>query len=62
MLRLPVILDDLMPGGVGLSGEQRDQLVRALAVVERRNQRLHDADRTVVGARIAPGFEVVRFV
>ena len=34
--------------------------MRALAVVERSNQRLNDADGSVVGAGIAPGFEFVR--
>ena len=36
--------------------------MRALAAVERRNQRLNDADRSVVGASIAPGFEFVRLI
>ena len=36
--------------------------MRALARVERRDQRLDDADGSVIGARIAPGFEVMRFI
>ena len=62
MLLLPVGLHDFVAAGVGLPGEHRHQLVRALAVVQRRDQRLHDAHRAVVGARVAPGFEIVRLV
>jgi hypothetical protein len=33
--------------------------VRGLSFVERRDQRLHDRDRAVVGASVAPGLERV---
>ena len=42
--------------------EQGDKFERALAVVKRSDQRLDDADRAVVGAGVAPGFELVRCV
>ena len=51
-----------MPAGVGLPGEHRHKFVRALTVIERRDQRLHDAYRAVVGAGVAPGFEIVGLV
>ena len=35
--------------------------MRALVLIERFDQRLHDGDCTVEGARIAPGFEVMSF-
>ena len=60
VLLLPVGADEIVSGGVGLAGEQRDEFDRALAVIERRDQRLDDADGAVVGAGIAPGFEFVR--
>ena len=62
MLLLPVGLHDFVSAGIGLPGEHRHQFVRALAVVERRDQRLHDAHRAVIGAGVAPGFEIVRLV
>ena len=62
MLLLPVGLHDFVPAGIGLPGEHGNQFVRALTVVERRDQRLHDAYRAVVGAGIAPRFEIVRLV
>ena len=34
----------------------------ALAVVKRSDQRLNDTDRAVIGAGIAPGFELVRLI
>ena len=62
VLLLPVGADEIVSGGVGLAGEQRDEFQRALAVIERSDQRLDDADGSVVGAGIAPGFEFVRRV
>ena len=47
---------------LSLAGEQRDKFNCALAVVKRRNQRLDDARRAVVGASVTPGFEFVRRV
>ncbi len=51
-----------MAAGVGLPGQHRHQFVRALAVVQRGNQRLHDAHRAVVSAGVAPGLEIVGLV
>ena len=36
--------------------------MRALAAIKRSDQRLHDAHGAVVGARIAPSFQIVRIV
>ena len=62
MLLLPVGLHDFVAAGIGLSGEHGHQFAGALAVVQRRDQRLHDAHRAVIGAGVAPGFEIVGFV
>ena len=62
VLLLPVGLHDFVAARCRPAGEHGDQFVRALAVVERRDQRLHDAHRAVVGAGIAPGLQIVRFV
>ena len=62
LLLLPVRARRVVSGGVGLAREQRDEFVRALAVIQRSNQRLNDADCAVVCAGIAPGFELVRLV
>ena len=35
--------------------------MRGLALVERRDEWLDDGNRTIEGARVRPGFEVVRF-
>ena len=35
--------------------------MRALALIERLDQRLDDRDRAVVGARVAPRFEIMSF-
>src|SRR5258708_19698012 len=59
VLRLPVVLDNLKPRSVRLPVEQRNQFMRALAVVERGNQRLDNAHRTVVGASVAPLLQIV---
>ncbi len=45
-----------------LPGEHSHQFMRALAGVQRRNQRLHNAHRAVISASIAPCFEIVRLV
>ena len=61
VLFLPVGLNEIVSGCGGVSGEDGDDFVGALAVVERLDQRLNDADGAVVGAGIAPGFEIVSF-
>ena len=61
VLLLPVCLDEIASCEAGLSSQDGDDFMGALAAVERLNQRLNDADRAVVGAGIAPGFEIVRF-
>ncbi len=62
VLLLPVGADKIVSRCVGLAREQSDEFQRALAVVERRNQRLDDADGAIVGASIAPGFEFMRCI
>src|SRR2546430_4305414 len=37
------------------------RFTRGVRVVQRRNERLNHAESAIEGARIAPGFEVVRF-
>ena len=41
--------------------QHRQQLDRRLAVEQRRNERLTDADRSVVGSSVAPRFEWMSF-
>ena len=60
-LALPVFLDQIVSRFVGLSGQRRDHFVRGLAAVERRDQRLDEADGSVEAADIAPGFQIMRF-
>ena len=62
MLLLPVGLHDFMSAGVGLSREHRNHFAGALALVQRRNQRLNDADGAIVGAAVTPCFEIVGLV
>ena len=61
VLLLPVGLNEIMPCETGLARKNGDDFVRALAAIERLDERLNDADRSVVGAGIAPGFKIVRF-
>ena len=60
-LTLPILLDQLVSGFVRLTGECCDHFVRVLAAVERRDERLDEADGSVVAADIAPRFQIVRF-
>ena len=62
VLLLPVGTDQIVSRGIGLPGEQCDKFMGALAVVERSDQRLNDTDRAVIGAGIAPGFELMRLI
>src|SRR5262249_51950779 len=62
VLRFPVILNEVVLRCGGLAKQERNQLCRSSSVVKRRNQRLHDADGSVVSARVAPGLEIVRLV
>src|SRR5580692_11307257 len=57
VLLLPVGADEIVSSRVGLAGEQRDEFQRALAVVEWSDQRLDDADGSVISAGVAPCFE-----
>ena len=41
--------------------ESCERFTRGMRVIERRDQRLNHAERTVESARVAPGLEVVRF-
>src|SRR5581483_2971240 len=61
MFRLPVVLNDLVAGWLVLPSDVTQELDSTLAVIKRSNQRLHDADRAVISARIPPGLEVVGF-
>ena len=56
----PVLADEVVTRTLAF-GQRRQHFVRRLAAVERRDQRLHDAHRAVVGAHVAPRFEEVRF-
>ena len=44
-----------------LAEEKLHDLVNALAVVKRLDQRLNDRHRSVVGTRVAPAFEIMLF-
>ena len=62
VLLLPVGADEIVTCGVGLAVEQGDKFERALAVIKGCDQRLDDASRAVIGAGVAPSFELVRRV
>ncbi len=61
VLFLPVLLNQIVSGETRLAGENRDDFVRGLAAIQRLDQRLNDAHCAVIGAGIAPRFEIVRF-
>ena len=56
LLFLPVLLHQIVACQARLSGKNRDDFVRRLAAIKWFDQRLHDADRPVVSAGIAPRF------
>ncbi len=56
----PIVLHDLERPASGLAGEGGQHLVRRVSVVQRRDQRLHQRDRPVVGTRVTPALERVR--
>ena len=56
VLLLPVSLDEIVSSETGLARKDGDDLVRALAAVERLDEGLNDADRSIVRADIAPRF------
>ena len=58
-LALPILADDVVTRGLGRSDQGVKKFVFALAVVERRDQRLKDRVSAVVGAAIAPLLKVV---
>ncbi len=60
VLFLPVALDEVMSGDARLAREDGDNFVRTLATIKRLDERLNDADRSIVGAGITPGLEIVR--
>ena len=60
MLRGPVALDDLVTAALRLIGEHLQNLDGGARRIQRLDQRLLNGDRAVEGARIAPGFQVVR--
>src|SRR5258708_17820778 len=59
VLFLPVGANEIISGRIGLTREQSDKFQRTLSVVERRDQRLDNADGAIVGAHIAPGLELM---
>ena len=62
VLPSPVVAHEVVgrARGIAATGTRGKELVQGLAVVERRDQRLDDRRRAIVGAHIAPGFEIVR--
>ena len=57
----PVLAHDVVAGTLAAAfGERRQDFVRRLAAVERRDERLNDRDGAVVGPHVAPHLEVVR--
>ena len=62
MLLLPIAAQQLVSGRFRLTGKKRHHFVNAFSAVQRRNQRLNHAQRPVIRPRIAPGFQIVRFV
>ena len=62
LLFLPVTAHQIVASRISLPGEQGDEFVRAFAVVKGSDQRLNDADRSVICAGIAPGFEFMRLI
>src|SRR4051794_18271835 len=59
-LRLPITTNEVIPGDIRLTTENRKHLVQTVAAIERSNQWLHDTYCTSYCASIAPGFQVVR--
>ncbi len=57
---MPVIAYQSVAGLAFVARKKGDQFVRGTAFVKRRDERLNDADGTVIGSCIAPGFKVVR--
>src|SRR5260370_42363733 len=51
----------VVDAGSWLICERREHFERGMSAVERRTERLNDADRAVVGLCIAPDFWVMRF-
>ena len=60
MLFLPVSLNKVAARR-GLSGKNGDDFMCANTVVQRFDKRLDDGDSAVIGTRIAPRLEIVRF-
>ena len=60
VLRLPVALGQFVAGCLICIGQELDQFALAVSAVQRSNQRLNKAHRTIEAARIAPLLKVVR--
>ena len=60
VLSLPICLHRIVRGLICRVIQDIDDFVRSLASIERHDQRLDDTDSSIVGARIAPGFKIVR--
>ncbi len=54
VLFLPIAADEIVSRCFRLSQQQRDELINALTVVQRRNQWLDYADSSVIRASISP--------
>ncbi len=59
-LALPVIAHNIVRRNSRLPRQHSQHLVHRFAVIERRNQRLHDPDSSVIPPRIAPRFQEMR--
>src|ERR1700733_2000138 len=62
VLLLPVSADQIVSCGIRLARKQRDEFYSALATVERRDQRLNDADGSVASSPVTPRLEFVRLI
>ncbi len=61
VLRLPIVANNLVAVQCRIVAKGSQHFQSAFAVMQRLDHRLHDRDRAFVGARITPGFKVVRF-
>ena len=58
----PILADQVITGAVWLVTKGGEHLVRCLSAIQRRNQRLHDGNRAVKSASVAPRLQVVCFI
>ena len=60
LLGTPEVAHDVVAGALWTIAHGRQKLVRRLAAVQRRDERLHDRRGPVEGARVAPALEKMR--